>query len=321
MHRKYPKIILIIVVIVFLLVAFILSRGLREKDDLNILILGVAGGSHPGAQLTDTIILTSINTSKQEVTLISIPRDLYIKDIESKINAAYMRGGFALIKEMIYKVTGLEIDYIVKVDFTSFKNLIDLVGGIDIEVENSFYDPGYPVLAQDNELCGLKEDEAQKLATSTARPWEVFPCRYEALTFKKGLTHIDGETALKFARSRNAEGEEGTDFARSRRQQKVIITLRDKLLESGILLNPLKLIEFYTIVSKNIETDIELIYLDDFVGIAQKLKDAKAKNVIIDDNNFLFNPPIEEYGAWVLIPKKGENDFSEIKEYIKKVIN
>lgn len=323
MLNKYQKILLSGVAIVVLLFAVFFSKELQREGNgssLNILGLGVAGGEYPGAQLTDTIILANINISKREVTLISVPRDLYINDIDSKINATYARGGFGLVKEIISEVSGLQIDYVVKVDFIAFKNLIDLVGGLDIEVDNSLYDPGYPILTRDNQLCGVKEEEAQKLATSAANLWEVFPCRYEALSFKKGLTHMDGELALKFARSRNAAGEEGTDFARSRRQQKVIVALRQKLLDSGILLNPLKLIAFYNIVSKNIETDIEFLHIDDLVGLAQKLKDAKVRNVVIGDG-LLVNPPVEEYGSWVLIPRIGESDFSEIREYINAIID
>lgn len=313
----------------FLIVAFFSKQLIKEDQSLNILVLGVAGGEHPGAQLTDTIILANINRTENEVILISIPRDLYIKRIQGKINVAYVLGeekgkgeGFSLIKDILYETTGLKADYIAKIDFTAFEKLIDLVGGVDIDVENSFIDPGYPIPGQDSDLCGIPDQE-QKLTTPTARLWEIFPCRYDILSFNKGLTHMDGETALKFSRSRNAEGDEGTDFARSRRQQKVIVALRQKLLDSGILLNPLKLIAFYNIVSKNIETDIGLLHADDLIGLVQKLKGAKVRNIVIDSGNqekgtpgLLVNPPVEEYGSWVLVPRRGEENFTEIKEYI-----
>lgn len=308
-----------LLIIVILLVAIFFSKQLKEHNNqnLNILILGIAGGDHPGAQLTDTMILAGINTRNKEITLISSPRDLYLTQLKGKINTAYALGGFDLTKNIIMKITGLEVDYVVKIDFTGFQKLIDSVGGLDIDIENSFQDPGYPIASRDNDLCGKTQDQAQKLATISANLWEIFPCRYDILSFEKGTTHMDGATALKFARSRNAQGEEGTDFARSRRQQKVILALKEKL-------NLLNLISFYTIASKNIETDIDLSLTDDLIELAHEMKNAKIRNVVIDYGNkekgtpgLLIHPSVEKYGSWVLIPRAGEENFSEIKEFIK----
>lgn len=335
--KKHKIIFSLIAVLLGGLLAFLFlfkanQQPIYSKDNgLNILLLGAAGGEHAGADLTDTIFFVNINPEKNQVVLVSIPRDLYSADLNGKINAAYVLGqgkreggGLILAKSVVSKIIGEQIDYVVKIDFAGFIKAINLVGGVDLEIDNTFDDFGYPVAGRENDLCGLKEEEIEKLSTPSAKPWEVFPCRFEHLHFEKGKPRMNGETALKFVRSRNAEGDEGTDFARSRRQQKVIFTLKEKLFAVETLFNPLKLATLYKIILTSLETDVPISHWDDFVGLAQKMKNTKVRNAILDYGNrqkgtpgLLINPPVYEYEAWVLIPRRGEDDFSEIQEYVK----
>ena len=135
----------------------------------------------------------------------------------------------------------------------------------------------------------------------------------------------NGESALEFVRSRHGVGSEGSDFARSRRQQLVISALKDKAFSLGVILNPVKLIGVYNILKANINTNIDVEKIDDFIKLARKLQDGEIKNYVIDQGNeadkrfgLLKNPPItEEYRLkWVLIPRTGNGDFSEIHDYI-----
>ncbi len=316
---------------------FIFTREINlEKHDsrVNLLLLGTAGGEHDGPDLTDTLILVSLDPVRNQVVLISIPRDLYLTDLNGKINTAYTLGkekksggGLVLARAAVSKITGQQIDYALEMNFAGFVQAVDLVGGIDVSVENTFDDWEYPITGLENDLCGKSQEEAQSLATSSAKhqDQELFPCRFEHLHFDKGPQIMNGETALKFVRSRNAEGEEGTDFARSRRQQKVMVAFKDKILTAQTLLNPVKIISLYKVLAKNIETDIQMSKLDDFIRLAQKMKDAKIRNAVLDDGDpqkgipgLLVNPSLGLYGgAWVLIPRTGEDNFTEIQEFVR----
>lgn len=296
-----------------------------EKHDsrINLLLLGTAGGEHEGPDLTDTIIFLALDPEKNEVVLTSIPRDLYLGDLKGKINTAYILGsekrkggGLILARAAVSKITGQPVDYALKIDFAGFTRAVDLVGGIDIDVENAFDDFEYPIASRENDACGKSQEEVQSLATSSAKPRELFPCRFERLHFDAGPQKMNGETALKFVRSRNAEGDEGTDFARSRRQQKVMVAFKNKLLTAETFLNPLKIISLYKILAANIDSDIQMSKLDDFIRLAQKMKEAKIKNTALE--NFLVNPPLWEYGgAWILIPRTGQDNFLEIQEFLR----
>lgn len=323
--------------IVQVLIQVILNNKIelvKNDSNVNILVLGKAGGSHEGPDLTDTIIFTSIDTEKEKATMVSIPRDLWSYDLSGKVNTAYAvgeksrdGGGLTLAKSVISKIVGQKIDYAVVIDFSGFERTVDLLGGINIEVERSFDDYEYPITGRENDLCGNKEEDIPKLATASSQ-LESFPCRYEHIRFEAGPNHMDGETALKFVRSRHAEGVEGTDFARSQRQEKVISAIKEKLLSLNIILNPTKVISLYETVKDSIHTDIKIPEFDDFIKLAQKMDNAKIQSGVIDIGNgedrrgFLMHPQItNEYKfQWVLIPRTGGNDFSEIHGYVECLI-
>ncbi len=312
------------------------SISLNKTDDhINILLLGTGGGTHDGPNLTDTIMFVSIDQQKNTATLISIPRDLWIPDLNGKINTAYAigegkqaGGGLILAKAAVSKVIHQQINYGVRVDFDGFVKIIDSLGGIDITVDNTFDDYQYPIEEERENLCGHTLDEATaQIATLSAQV--VFPCRYEHVHFEKGLEHMDGKRALIFVRSRYAVGEEGTDFARSRRQAKVLAAVRSKVFSLQTFLNPTKIVDMYTILHQSIDTDIKQDEIDDFIRLAQKMKAATIKNFVIDYGDehtnrlgLLINPPItEDYGnEWVLVPRIGSGDFSEIQSYVSCVL-
>lgn len=308
---------------------------LKKSDgSINVLLLGVGGGTHDGPDLTDTIIYANINPTKNRATLVSIPRDMWIPDISEKINTAYAignskqkNGGLILTKAVVSKIINRSVDYAIVVDFAGFVKAVDLIGGLDIDVERSFDDYEYPIEKERENLCGHSLDEATALI-ATQEATIVFPCRYEHIHFGKGLTHMDGEQALKFVRSRYAIGEEGTDFARSRRQQKVISTFKDKIFSLETILNPIKIASLYGVVADNIHTDIPTSEIDDFVKLGQKMKGSKIESTVIDiedkekgKKGLLVNPPLEDFdGKWVLIPRIGKDRFSEIHTYVDCVL-
>lgn len=355
MRKKRPYIVLGIFVAILLLLVIWKTASLypflfhlafdkevklkqASPSKINILILGIGGGSHDGPNLTDTIILANIDESKNKVTLASIPRDLWVPDLEGtnkKINEAYNQGelkkkggGLDLAKAVIGKVTGQQIDYGIRVDFSGFVKAVDIVGGLDINVDNTFDDYEYPVSGKEDDKCGFSdEDIAAFSATASAETdkQDKFACRYKHLHFDKGLNHMDGETALEFVRSRHALGVEGSDFARSKRQQKVISGFRDKLFSAQTLINPAKIISLYDVVKGSIDTDIVQDEFDDFIRLAQKMKGAKIQNAVVDIGDsindrpgLLLEAPISaEYDFLsVLIPRIGNGNFSEIQKYL-----
>lgn len=306
------------------------------EKKVNILLLGVGGGTHDGPDLTDTIIFASVDPQIQKTTLVSIPRDLWIPDLHAKINAAYtfgeeakQSGGLSRSKAVIGKVVGQPIDYAIKIDFDGFVKAVDMEGGLDIDVTRTFDDYAYPVSGKEDDTCGLSEDQvasaSAQIASGSASEVDSFPCRYKHLHFDKGLQHMDGTTALEYVRSRHALGPEGSDFARSKRQQKVIAAFKNKLFSLGTLLNPVKVIGLIDTIKGSIDTDIQQSEFADFVKLAKKMQHAKIESVSIDEGDsingrygLLMEPAVSaDYGGqWVLAPRAGNGDYSEIHEYV-----
>ena len=312
--------------------------NLKQTDNrINILILGIGGANHEGPNLTDTIILASLDEKNNKVTLSSIPRDLWMPDLtgdDKKINGAYAfgeekrkGGGLSLTKAAVGKITGQDVDYAIRINFSGFVKAVDIVGGLDINVDNTLDDYQYPISGKEDDSCGKTEEELQILATESAEILaQELPCRYKHLHFDTGLTHMGGETALEFVRSRYATGAEGSDFARSKRQEKVINATKEKLLSAQTLINPAKILNLYEILKESLDTDIKQEEFDDFVRLARKLQKAKIQGAIIDTGDeetkrpgLLIHPPVtREYNyEWVLIPRIGNGNFLEIQEYIK----
>ena len=304
----------------------------KEKESFNIAVLGIGGGTHDGPDLSDTIILANVNVKQNKVHMFSIPRDLWISDVNDKVNAVYAEAkkknnGIPAVEDIIQKITGQKVDYVVVLDFEGFTKLVDYLGGIDVDVANTLDDYHYPLEGKEDDSCGKSdEDIATFVATASAEQdlWEYFPCRYQHLHVEKGMNYMEGQLALEFVRSRHGVGSEGSDFARSRRQQLVIAALKDKAFSLGVILNPVKLIGVYNILQQNINTNIDPEKIDDFIKLANKLKDGKVQNYVIDQGNdineygLLTNPPIgpESRNKWVLIPRVGNGDYSEIQEYV-----
>ena len=148
----------------------ITDGGLKNDNNrVNVLLLGIGGQGHDGPNLSDTMILASVEKHGKDVALINIPRDIWVPDLKEKINAAYAIGqeknsqGLALAEDTVSKLFGIPIHYAIRVDFNGFTKAIDLVGGLDIDVENSFTDTRYPIPGKEDDTCGIQiEDKAGK---------------------------------------------------------------------------------------------------------------------------------------------------------------
>lgn len=241
------------VLIFILIVSSVLAVGASSayflmpkfETPVSILILGKGGEGHTAPDLTDTIMLVNLNPNSKKITAISLPRDIWIPAIRAKLNTAYHYGGFEMAGESAYYITGIKPKFYVVVDFSLFKDLINSIGGVSVDVDNSFVDEKYPIAGLENDLC-----DGDKL----------YKCRYETIQFTKGLQQMDGETALKFVRSRNAIGDEGTDLAREARQQKIIEAIKNKLLSNEVLGKPKVIKKLYEVTSTHIETNIDMTF-------------------------------------------------------------
>lgn len=354
MRNKKPLIVLLAFVVILLslfiyktsdiypfLFHLVFDKGVSLKqtnNNINILLLGIGGGTHDGPNLTDTIILATINKKNDKVVLTSIPRDLWVPELTTdikKINVSYADGeakkkggGLIQTKAIVSKITGQEVDYAVRIDFSGFVKAVDIIGGLDVNVDNAFDDFAYPISGKENDNCGFTDIEIQDFIATSSSETEIqqkFSCRYKQLHFNKGFTHMDGETALEYVRSRHALGVEGSDFSRSIRQEKVIKAFKDKLLSAQTLINPIKLLSLYDVVRGSIDTDINQSELDDFVRLSQQLTNIKIVSAVLDTGDaesnregLLINPPASnEYDySWVLIPRTGNGSYTEIQNYI-----
>lgn len=319
------KVILVIFLLVFLILLFVNSfikkaesKVKSQNGRVNVLILGKSGAGHAGGDLTDTMIFASVSLKDRSVNLISIPRDIWIPEIRAKINSAYywgkekseFGGGIPFAKKNVEAIVDLPINYALVLDFSSFKEIIDALGGVKIDVANSFTDSLYPIEGREEDLCGGEEE------TSASR--KEFKCRYETVHFEKGVSYMDGATALKYVRSRNGDNNENTDIAREARQQRVISAIKGKVLSAGTLLNPIKLLKVWKVVRSSIETDMDFPSMI-ILGREMFKIDGNIRSSTIPDG-ILINPPkSQKYDyQYVFVPQKG--DWSEFQNWIKDLI-
>lgn len=275
---------------------------LKDEDRINALILGMRGEDDPdvGALLTDTIILVSFKKSTDQVSLISIPRDLYLQmpgeTRYEKINTAYAIGlekynnGLDYAKKTIAYVSGVYIDYAVIVNFEAFKDIIDILGGVTIHLDK-------PFIEDKQWLCDESGQNCQPFVVET------------------GEQTLNGETALLYVRSRFSSD----DFDRAHRQHQVILALKDKILSLGILSDPLKISGILDVLSKNVKTDLSPWEVPELIELAKntKVNDVIKKVFENSEQGFLYQTKIS--GIYVLLPTTG--NFDQIREYCQNVFN
>ena len=272
-------------------IVFFFGKDLQEDayGHTNILLLGTGGEGHDGADLTDTIIIASINQTTNQVTLFSVPRDLYVTDKKvgsMRINNLYFVGkkelgspeiGLNMLRSHIEEISNIPIHYYLKIDFKGFKEIVDAVGGIDVNVPEAIYDPEYP----------RGEDVG-----------------YETFSIAAGLQHLNGTTALKYARSRHST----SDFDRSKRQQILLYALKEKAEKMGILSDTGKLQDLYQTLQSYLDTSLSLREIITLGKIGSQIKKENIVTLGIHDDptkcgGLLYTPARDLYGgASVLVP-------------------
>lgn len=299
----------------------------------NILLLGHGDPSHPGGDLADSIIVVHLDTTRKVVGLVSVPRDTWVALPEKpddpatarphKINEAYLIGkkaggeerGFEVIKQAVTLVTGLPVHHVISIDFSGLNQLISALGGIEVDVTRSFDDYFYPVRGLELETCGRSgEDIAALSATLSGFQLEKhFPCRYEHLSFRAGKTTMDGQTALKFVRSRHADTG-GGDFARAERQQAVLVAIKNRLLSLGALK---KVPSLYDQYSRLVKSDLSKEVVVEGAKLIIDPDAYEVKKVILSTDNVLVSGKSSS-GQYILTPKAGANTWSEVQNLIQE---
>lgn len=270
------------------------AAGIKTPDGrINILLMGVGGEGHDGPQLTDTLILASLDTKDNRVAMLSIPRDLAypmgynqfrkINSLNAFEEKSHPGEGARRTADSIGELFNIRVDHVLRVDFQGFAKFIDALDGIDVNVEKSFTDTSYPA--------------------------EDF--KYRTVSFQKGQMHMTGSRALEFVRSRHGTNGEGSDFARSRRQQLVIQAVREKALALGTLANPKKISDLLNIVSGHIQTDLSTWNLVAFMPMAAQLDTNRITSRVLTDAADGELSPANVNGGYMLFPRKP--DWSEIR--------
>ncbi len=297
-------------------------RRLRAGERITVLLVGFGGPGHDGGYLTDSLQVLSFEPRTATVTLISIPRDLWVQippfegrgGYWGKINEAYAVGmgqvdrddnnvpyqkhdkGGQLASRTVAQVLGLPIDYWVSLDFVGFRQFIDAIGGVEVNVERAFTDTQYP--ANDD-------------ASVDPNPKTVH--------FDAGPQRLDGERALQFARSRYAP-EDGSDFGRARRQQLLIAAVRDQIFRVETI--P-KLFGVLDALQGHLRMSFSFTEARDLAGWAQEQARARrqftTRGGVIGTENLLFEAT-SPGGAYILLPQHGQGDYSAIHSYVRETL-
>lgn len=320
-----------------------------------VALLGYGGAGHDGGALTDSIMIVRVDTGLEKIGLISVPRDSWIKLPTQgwdapfeywKVNAAYAiglddrdyphkpaefsgeAGGGSMARYALEQIVGFPIDYFIAVDFTGFKQAIDVLGGVRVQVDRPLIDPFYPIPGNEDELCDKSPEEVEQLTATLSGDLLLheFSCRFETLEFPAGPQVMDGATALKFARSRHASND-GGDFNRSRRQRAVLFAVRDKMLAINFI--P-KLLPFMQTMSGHIRTDLSPDFIREMLERREEFIDYEivAIPLTTDESNALAIS-VSANGQSIVVPKEAsrsavmanEIDWSGVHVYIENKLN
>lgn len=260
------------------------ALGLRT-DRINIAVLGIGGEMHEGGLLTDTILVGNIKPSTKQVAMISIPRDTVVKVPGlgyRKINEAHALSEMAdrgsgpdVALETLEHFLGIDIPYYIRVDFRGFEQFINDIGGVDVYVDKPFTDTLYPT-------------------------WDF---KVQTISFAKGWQHLDGARALQFARSRHGNNFEGSDFARSRRQQKLMVAVRDKLLSRETLLHPSRITDILNTLDEHISTNLNIPELLELAQLGKEISAEHIESIVFSDDPASVLYPDTSDGAFYLRPR------------------
>lgn len=287
------------------------SLGWKIKHDqrINILLVGYGGPGHDGPYLTDSVMVLSIRPGAREAVMVSLPRDLWVKIpalprqgfLYGKLNSAYAigtdhasypnvrsewktdTGGGDLAAATVSQVIGAPIDYWIGLDFKAFRDVVNALGGVRVNVPAALDDPSFPK----GESTGMIH-----------------------IHFDPGLQQLDGEHALEYARSR----ETTSDFDRSKRQQLIMLAVRQRVLSLNAV--P-RLFSLLTALQDNVRTSLRPAEMRQLAELASQLKERDIRHVGIDTSNLLRNT-VSADGQYILVPL--DPTYATLQHYLAEAL-
>jgi LCP family protein required for cell wall assembly len=262
----------------------------------NILLVGT--DARPGEDIsrTDALVWVRLDPSNNRVSMLSFPRDLYVRIPgygKDKINAAYPIGekkigpgyGPALLKETVGQLVGMPIDRFVMINFEGFQTIIDKIGGIYIDVPKAIDDDKYPLDEYEGDIRTTK------------------------IHYDSGLQLMDGARALMYARTRHAD----SDFGRNQRQQQVLMAIFDRIRAQGLLTQLTSLDDYTAILSDYIRTDITRGEMLSLASMGSQLHAESIQRFAIDPKMVV----AERQPAYVLVLK----DQKSLRRLVNQMID
>ena len=274
----------------------------EEDGRVNILLLGRAGTHYPGRDLTDTIMLASLDIPGHRAAFLSIPRDLFVpipdtKGLWTKINSVYQYGisrneGVEPLIRTVEHITGETIPYFATIDFDGFEKVINDVGGIRVDVARDILDTRYP---------GKNYS-------------------YETFELSAGWQTLDGKTALKYARERHDDPE--GDFGRAKRQQQILKAFQEKAVSARTFLDPFTISRLLDTLGDSVRTNLTMGQIMGLIETGKTTDIRNAPTIVIDawkKDSLLRISHVEMGGvmAFILVPRTGNwNEISEVAESV-----
>ncbi len=320
-----------------------------EKDGrINVAILGMRGADLPGGgNLADSIIVISILPKENKVSMISVPRDLYVTvpgtQDKQKINAVNAYGeqngkgkGLENMKIALGDVLGIPIHYAASINFAGFTQLVDAIGGVDITLDKPFDES---MQFNEEHVCdsfftiktGKWENKIEKHIKHNAAgvayvvktkvpkyplctaPKDTLECGGE-FKLPAGKQTLNGADALCYVRSRKTS----SDFERAKRQQEVIQLVKDKMLSIGTLADFSKVNGILNSLGDNVRTDMQAWEMQKFHDLYKTIPTAQIYQRVLEDSEegMLYNPG-EGAAGYILLPR-GDN-YDNIHEMVKNI--
>lgn len=290
----------------------------EDQGRVNILLAGDSAddANHGGAQLTDSIMLVSIDTKNHTGFMLSIPRDLWVNIpgwSHQKINAAndvtnfnqpgYPKGGMGQLEQIVQTQLGIPINYYALINYTAFRDSVNSVGGITVNIQSpdprGLYDPNI------NQHDG------------------------GPLKLPNGVVNLDGQTALNLARARGDPcscghieyGFPQSDFNRTQHQRQMFTALAQKAQSVGVLTNPIKVSKLFNSFGNNIATDLNLQDVLRFVQITKGMNVSNLQPLSLSNSgpHTLLTGYTAPDGEAALIPIAGIDNFGQIRQYYQQL--
>lgn len=292
----------------------------EDQGRVNILLAGNSADDvgHNGGELTDSIMILSLDTKNQKAFMLSVPRDLYVPiegNGHSKINSAYVYGkqqkfsesgypdgGMGLLEKTIHDNMGVTVNYYALINYAALRDAVNAVGGVTVTINSG-------------SACGLYDPS---IDWTTHGP---------LVDLSNGTHTLNGEQALGLARARgDARGSCGyakSDFTRTQNQRMLLLALKNKVFTTGVIANPIKVSKLFDSFGRNVKTDMQLSEVRRLNDLLKGVDNSKIKSYGLDDINgksYLTSYRTAS-GQSALIPAAGIDDFSDIKQVLRRLMS